>query len=181
MLRSAREQPCSALLALEDLYARAGDWAALAGVYSRQAEAFVEPSAKLAALRELARVQEVNGVGAPGERARTHEQNPRARARRRGRFARLAEAARQTGDEAVLERVYARLAELETDATVAAEWQLRMAQMLEAASARRRWPRIEASCARCPTACRPCGAWPAWRRRTPIPGRGWRRCDARRP
>ena len=128
----AAADPCSALLALEDLYARAGDWAALAGVYSRQAEAFVEPAAKLAALRELARVQEVNGVGAPAERARTHERILALAPDDTDALRGLAEAARRLGDDAVLGRAYARLAELEADATVAAEWLLRVAQMLEA-------------------------------------------------
>jgi tetratricopeptide (TPR) repeat protein len=129
----AAEEPCSALLALEDLYARAGDWAALAGVHARQVAAFAEPVAKLTALRELARVQEVHGVGAPVERAGTYQQilllAPDDADALRG----LAEAARQLGDDAARARVFARLAGLETDAAVAAEYQLRLAQMLEAA------------------------------------------------
>ena len=175
------DAPCAALLALEDLYARAGDWAALAGVYARQAEAFAEPAAKLAALRELARVQELNGVGAPEERARTYEQilalAPDDVDALRGSPKRPARKATMPSSRACTPASRS----VEADATVAAECQLRLAQMLEAASTRRRWPRIGASCGSCPRACRPCAGWPAWPRRTAIPGPWSRRCDARRP
>jgi tetratricopeptide (TPR) repeat protein len=129
----AQVAPCAALVALEDLYARTGDSAALAGVYARQSEAFAEPAAKLAALRELARLQQMDGVGAPEDRARTYGQiltvAPDDAEALRG----LGEAARQNADDAVVAQVYARLAEVETDATVAGEYQLRLAQMLEVA------------------------------------------------
>jgi tetratricopeptide (TPR) repeat protein len=129
----ALDAPCPALLALEDLYARAGNWTALAGVYARQSEAFAEPAAKLAALRELARVQEMSGVGAPEDRARSYAQILALAPDDADALRGLGEAARATGDEALLARAYARLAQVETDATVAAEYQLRVAQMLEAA------------------------------------------------
>jgi tetratricopeptide (TPR) repeat protein len=126
----ALDAPSAALLALEDLYGRAGDGAALAGVYARQAEAFAAPAAKLAALRELARVQEGGGVAAPDERARSYERILALAPDDADAWRGLAEAA---GDDATVARAYARLAEVETDATVAAEYQLRLAQMLEAA------------------------------------------------
>ncbi|HEY7373342.1 MAG TPA: hypothetical protein VIF57_14360 [Polyangia bacterium] len=129
----APEAPCAALLALEDLYARAGDWAALAGVYARQSAAFAEPASRLGALRELARVQESNGIGGTDDRARTYEQILALAPDDADALRGLAEAARERGDDATVARVYGRLAEVETDATVAAEYQLRLAQMLEAA------------------------------------------------
>jgi tetratricopeptide (TPR) repeat protein len=125
--------PYPALVALEDLYARAGDTLALAGVYARQSEAFTEPAAKLAALRELARVQEIDGVGAPEDRAYTYEQILAIAPDDADALRGLAEAARQKGDVGSVARVYARLAEVETDMTVAGEYQLRLAQMLEVA------------------------------------------------
>jgi len=129
----AVEDPCPALLALEDLYARAGSWVALAGVFARQAEAFADPAAKLTALRELARVQEVNSVGTPGERARTYEQILDLAPDDADAWRGLGEAARRAGENGVLARVYGRLAQIEADPTVVAECQLRLAQMLEAA------------------------------------------------
>jgi tetratricopeptide (TPR) repeat protein len=129
----ALEAPCAGLLALEDLYARTGDSAALAGVYARQSEALAEPAAKLAALRELARVQGINGVGAPEDRARTYEEILALAPDDADALRGLGEAAREKGDDAIVARVYARLAEVETDATVAAEYYMRLAQMLEVA------------------------------------------------
>jgi tetratricopeptide (TPR) repeat protein len=129
----AVEEPCSALLALEDLYVRAGNWMALAGVYARQTAAFAEPAAKLTALRELARVQELNGVGAPEERVHTYQQILALAPDDADALRGLGEVARQLGDDGARARAYARLADLEGDAAVAAEYQLRLAQMLEAA------------------------------------------------
>jgi len=125
----ALDAPCAALLALEDLYTRAGDSASLAGVYARQSEAFADPAAKLAALRELVRVQEIDGVGGLEGRARSYEQILALAPDDVDAWRGLGEAAGRRGDDATLARVYGRLAELEADATVAAEYQLRLAQM----------------------------------------------------
>jgi tetratricopeptide (TPR) repeat protein len=127
------DAPCAALVALEDLYTRVGDWGALAGVYARQAEAFAEPGARLGALRELARVHEISGAGGPEYRASIYEQILALAPDDADAWRRLGDAARDRGDDAILARVYGRLAEIETDATVSAEYQLRLAQLLEAA------------------------------------------------
>ncbi|MEZ4450055.1 MAG: tetratricopeptide repeat protein [Nannocystaceae bacterium] len=53
----------AALFALEALYREKSAWKSLADVYSRQASILADEQAKVAALRDLARVQETNGVG----------------------------------------------------------------------------------------------------------------------
>ncbi|MFW5920273.1 MAG: tetratricopeptide repeat protein, partial [Polyangiales bacterium] len=52
-----------ALLALERLYRRVGQWDSLAGVYERQAKVLGDAGGQVAALHELARLRERHGVG----------------------------------------------------------------------------------------------------------------------
>ncbi len=52
-----------ALLALEQLYRQVGAWQSLCGVYSAQAEVLEDPSGRVSALYELARLLEHQGLG----------------------------------------------------------------------------------------------------------------------
>jgi tetratricopeptide (TPR) repeat protein len=123
------------VLALEPLYLRARRWEALAAVYARQARHFVDAPARLAAWRELARIQETKGVGEPADRARTYEEilalAPRDAEALRG----LAALARQISDTEMLARIYVRLGEAELDEGVAAQHWLRLGHVLEATGA----------------------------------------------
>src|SRR5690606_14868522 len=61
-----------ALLSLEPLYAEVGNWEALARVYAMEARVLADPGARIAALRELARLQENRGVGNAEQARATH-------------------------------------------------------------------------------------------------------------
>jgi tetratricopeptide (TPR) repeat protein len=56
-----------ALMGLEPLYVETSSWAELAGTYATEARVFADPGARVAALRELARLEEARGVGTPEE------------------------------------------------------------------------------------------------------------------
>jgi tetratricopeptide (TPR) repeat protein len=61
-----------ALLALEQLYAGLGTWDALARVYTMQARVLTDVGARVAALRELARLQEFKNAGNPEQVRQTY-------------------------------------------------------------------------------------------------------------
>ena len=125
----------SALLALEALLAQLGDWQRLAHIYMRLANTLTDPAARLAAWRELARLQETKGIGEPADRADTYEEilamAPGDAEALRG----LADVARRTSDVDMLARVYSRLGEAEPDQGVAAHHWLRLGHVLEAIKA----------------------------------------------
>jgi tetratricopeptide (TPR) repeat protein len=129
------ERSLAALLALEPLYAEAGDWGALASVYDRQAEAFQDPAAQLGALREVVRLQESKGVGLPSDRANTYEAILALAPGDAEALNGLADVARRTSDSHMLARIYARLGEAEPDDSVASEHWLRLGHVLEAIEA----------------------------------------------
>ena len=56
-----------AMLALEQLYRQVGAWESLGSVYSKQVDVVEEPAGRIAALYELARLQEQQGIGAYDE------------------------------------------------------------------------------------------------------------------
>lgn len=61
-----------ALLALEPLYASIGNWEALGRVHATEARVFGDVGARVAALRELARLQENKGLGGPEQLKQTY-------------------------------------------------------------------------------------------------------------
>ena len=123
-----------ALLALEPLYAGARDLAALAGVHRRQAAAFTDPAARLAALRELARVQAATGAG-PEECARTHEAILGIAADDTEALSALGEIARALDDAGALVRAHARLAGAEPDPGISAQHWLAVGRLTEGVDA----------------------------------------------
>jgi tetratricopeptide (TPR) repeat protein len=129
------ERSLAALLALETLYTQVGDWPALAGVYARLAEVLADPAARLSAWRELARVQEIKGVGEPADRAHTYEAILAMAPNDAEALAGLADVARRMSDSPMLARIYARLGEAEVDEGVAAQHWLRLGHVLEATGA----------------------------------------------
>ena len=126
-----------ALLALEPLYAKAGGHTKLAGVYAEMGKRLADPGARIAALRELARLQREHKIGTYNDRARTYEsilsidpQDPWA-------LAQLEEIGRGTRNDALLVEVYRRLADTADQPALAATYLTDLAQALERRDDRR--------------------------------------------
>jgi tetratricopeptide (TPR) repeat protein len=121
-----------ALLALEPLLRRTGQWQRLCEVYAALARLLVEPAARAAALRELVRVQEAHGLGSPDDLRKTWETllalvpgDPQA-------LAALERLALETGDRRGLARVDSELGTREADPALAAAHRTRLGESLEA-------------------------------------------------
>jgi tetratricopeptide (TPR) repeat protein len=121
-----------ALLALEPLLRRTGQWQRLCEVYAALARLLVEPAARGAGLRELARVQEMHGLASADDLRKTWETllsllpgDPQA-------LAALERLALETGDRRGLARVDSELGTREPDPVVAAAHLTRLGESLEA-------------------------------------------------
>lgn len=120
-----------ALLALEPLYAEKGSWEALAKVYATEARVLSDPGARIAVLRELARLEE-RRAGDDLKPVREAQimvlqlapSDPAA-------LAALERLALRAGDAAEVGQVDAQLAS-SNDPAVAAEHTTRLAELLEA-------------------------------------------------
>jgi cellulose synthase operon protein C len=120
-----------ALLALEDLYTQQQDWNHVVQVCAELAEHLRDPSARVAALYEVERVQARQFANALGERVHTCEailaidpDDPDA-------LERLAALIADSGDNERLARLYARLGRAATDPTLAADAWLRLGRVME--------------------------------------------------
>ena len=101
-----------ALLALEPLYAKAHAWDKLAQVYSDMGSKLVDASARIAALRELVRLQATHELGTVESRARTYQKILEIDRDDESALHALEEIGRTTRDDRILVDVYRRLADL---------------------------------------------------------------------
>lgn len=120
-----------ALLALEPLYVKSGAWDKLAIVYKDLGSKLADPNARIAALRELARVQLVHDIGTPDDRARTHEAILSLDRDDEGALSALEAIGRETRDDSILVGVYRRLGEVSEHAGLAATFLTDLGQALE--------------------------------------------------
>ena len=118
-----------ALLALEVLYRRVASWGSLAEVYERQAEVISDVGARVAALRELARLQESQKAGNLAMARKTFEAILRLVPNDLHALESLEGIALQSQDDELLLQISDRLAEISDDP---AEYYLRVAECLEA-------------------------------------------------
>lgn len=122
----------ASLLALERLYRKLSRRNALAGIYATLARLLTDPAARVAALRELARLTEARGErGAALQEI--HEAILALAPDDPAALEALERLALERGDRALLARVDERLVRQAGDAKVAAAYQTRLAESLEAA------------------------------------------------
>jgi cellulose synthase operon protein C len=126
-----------ALLALEPLYTRSNAWDKLALVYSELGSKLSDPGARIAALRELARLQVIRDLGSHDDHARTHEAILAIDRDDEAALAALEEIGRGSRDDTILAGVYRRLAEVTEHAGMAAGYLTDLGQTLERHSDKR--------------------------------------------
>lgn len=119
------------LLALEPLYAQAEAWDKLAHTYATLGNKLGDPSARIAALRELARLQETRVRVSARRRAETHDVILALRSDDEVALVALEQLGRTTRDDQTLARVYARLGELAEDPSLAATFYTELGRALE--------------------------------------------------
>lgn len=120
-----------ALLALEQLYRQVGAWESLCGVYSTQAEVLREPSARVAALYELARLLEHQGLGEPGDVVDAYRRVLAAAPSDLGALLELERLAAESQDSELLSEVDSSFAKSAQDPTVVAAHRARLAERAE--------------------------------------------------
>lgn len=121
-----------ALLALEPLYAEIGAWEALARVYATEARVLSDVGARVAALKELARLEETRGVGKPEELRAAYIAVLQLSPSDPGALAALERVALGAGDSQLLTHVDAKLGATLSSPALAAVHQTRLAEALEA-------------------------------------------------
>jgi len=126
-----------ALLALEPLYREAGAWQKLAGVYAVLGHKLAEPSARVAALRELARLQELHELGTATERSDTYEAIVAIDGNDETALAALEQIGRASRDDRILAGIYRRMSEVTEDDGLAASALTGLGQSLERLGDRR--------------------------------------------
>lgn len=119
------------LLALEQLYRRAGAWEQLADVYALQAGVLGDARARVAALEELARIYERHGIGGAGELRRTYSAILSVDGTHLGALRGLEYHALLNADLPLLADIDARYARAYTDHGVIAAYQTRLGESLE--------------------------------------------------
>jgi tetratricopeptide (TPR) repeat protein len=120
-----------ALLALESLYAERSLWEPLAKVYATEARVFSEPTARIAALSELGRLEETKGVGTEDERKAAYFAILQLAPHDQTALSALERLAIESGDAALLANVDAKQAGLAEDPEVKAAHLTRLAEALE--------------------------------------------------
>ncbi len=118
-----------ALLAVEPLYLEMGNWEALSEVYATQSRVLADDGARVAAMRELIRLQEHRSVG--GEAQETYIGILSVEPTDTYALANLERTALETNNVDLLGQVDARLATAETDAPLVAAHHTRLAELLE--------------------------------------------------
>jgi tetratricopeptide (TPR) repeat protein len=119
-----------ALLALEQLYQKQRSWRELAQVYAEQAQVFSDEGSRVAALRELARLQELQAVS-HAERSVTYRTILSYVPGDQACLSALERIGQEIRDSALLVEVYRVLADGSADASVAADWYTRLGHLLE--------------------------------------------------
>lgn len=120
-----------ALFALEALYFERAQWEPLAKVYATEARVLSEPSARVAALSELGRLEETKGVGSEDERKAAYFAMLQLEPNDAAALSALERIALESGDAALLANVDAKLADLAEDPEVKAAHLTRLAETLE--------------------------------------------------
>ena len=122
-----------ALLALEALYAERGAWDSLANVYATEARVLSDPSARVAALRELGRLQQSGKVSAADHGRSAYAAILELLPRDAGALFALERVALADGDGALLAQVDFDLAQVPSDPASVAVHETRLGEALEAA------------------------------------------------
>jgi tetratricopeptide (TPR) repeat protein len=120
----------ASLLAVEPLLRRAGSFEALASVLASLSRVHAEPEARIAALRDLARIQETKLANKPQEIAATHEAILALAPDDAIALSALERIALEIGDRTLLASVDARLATRSQDPIIAAAHRGRLAEAL---------------------------------------------------
>ncbi|MDH3622409.1 MAG: tetratricopeptide repeat protein [Myxococcales bacterium] len=128
---SIDDRHLGALLALEQLYRQVGAWESLCGVYSMQAEVLKEPSARVAALYELARLLEHQGLGERGAIVDAYRRVLDAAPSDLGALLELERLAADSQDLELLAEVDSSFAESAQDPAVLAAHRARLAERAE--------------------------------------------------
>ncbi|HYJ11701.1 MAG TPA: tetratricopeptide repeat protein, partial [Polyangiaceae bacterium] len=123
-----------ALLALESLYAERSLWEPLSKVYATEARVLSEPSARIAALSELGRLEETKGVGTEDERKAAYFAILQLAPNDQAALSALERLALESGDASLLAHVDAKQAGLAEDPEVKAAHLTRLAEALERSS-----------------------------------------------
>jgi tetratricopeptide (TPR) repeat protein len=121
-----------ALLSLERIYADLGRHAELARVYELQAQVFTHPQSRVAALRELGRVQETHRLTEPGDVIKTYLSIAQLAPADAEVLATLERLAISQQDWTLVSQVDSQLAASSEDAMVIAAHHTRVAEALEA-------------------------------------------------
>lgn len=121
----------AALLALEPLYASRQAWDALAMAYDRQADTLSDPDARVAALRELARVQAAHGVGEAADLVQTYERILAIAPDDQLALSGLEAIATANNNRVVSSRIQARLGSTALDPAVSSFYFTRLGQTME--------------------------------------------------
>jgi tetratricopeptide (TPR) repeat protein len=120
-----------ALLGLEPLYAETSAWSELARAYATEARVFADPGARVAALRELARLEEARNVGSPEELRQAYIAILQLAPSDSGALTALERMAIESGDRQLLMHVDAKLGATLPMPTIAGSHQTRLAETLE--------------------------------------------------
>lgn len=121
-----------ALLALEPLYTEIGAWEPLARVFATEARILTDVGARVAALKELARLEETRSVGKPEELRAAYIAVLQLSPSDPGALAALERLALSSGDMQLLTHVDAKLGATLASPVLAAVHQTRLAEALEA-------------------------------------------------
>ncbi len=119
------------LLALEPLYVAADAWDKLAGMYATLSEKLADPGAKIAVLRELARVQDVRLSTPARRRVETYEAILSIDREDEAALVALERIGRAIRDDRTLGRVYARLGEIADTPTLTSAFLTSLGRALE--------------------------------------------------
>lgn len=123
-----------ALLTLESLYAERSMWEPLSKVYATEARVLSEPSARIAALSELGRLEETRGVGTEDERKAAYFAILQLAPHDQAALSALERIALESGDASLLAHIDAKQASLAEDPEVKAAHLTRLAEALERGS-----------------------------------------------
>lgn len=123
-----------ALLALEQLHRQVGAWESLCSVYVTQSQVLEDPAGRVAALYELARLLEHQGLGAYGDVVGAYRRILEVAPSDLGALLELERLATGQRDEELLREIDAQVARCAHDPTVAAAHRARLAELVEGES-----------------------------------------------
>lgn len=133
LLKGSDTGQLPALLALESLYEEVGNWEALASVYLAQAASITDGGARIAALRELARVQQSELIASPGDISATYEAILSISPNDTTALMAMHQLVHEQGQEHA--EVYRRLADTADDDGLAARYYASMGHVIESGAA----------------------------------------------